>query len=196
MATTQSRRWCSAREPAATDKTRRWKNRQEVTVGDRFRRWIRCECAFIYMNAVSGRNLSGRLPSVRPTRMRRPTSTAASRRSAALQDGTGMDLGRERPPRDRAWGEDGGSEVGVAHAPDTWLTAVVSRADGNPGGTKRRPIPGSEVAQCEGHDRRGVARIAFGGPYCESVDAGRCGGTVLPNFGSPTLFPLLSSNGG
>jgi hypothetical protein len=32
---------------------------EEVTLGERLKALIRCECAFTYMNAVSGENLSG-----------------------------------------------------------------------------------------------------------------------------------------
>ena len=42
-----------------TNKTRRLGVRQEVTVRRPSQAWIQCECAFTYMNAVSGENLSG-----------------------------------------------------------------------------------------------------------------------------------------
>ena len=42
-----------------TNETRRLGVRQEVTVRRPSQAWIQCECAFTYMNAVSGENLSG-----------------------------------------------------------------------------------------------------------------------------------------
>jgi hypothetical protein len=43
-----------------------------------------------------------------------------------------MHVGRERPPEGRAWGEEGGSQMGVAHAPLVALLGCDSGADSRP----------------------------------------------------------------
>ena len=48
-----------------------------------------------------------------------------------------MDVGRERPPEGRSWGEEGGNQMGVAHA----LAALLGCDNGvdcDAGGTERR----------------------------------------------------------
>ena len=97
-------------------------------------------------------------------------------------------MGRERP-QGRAWGEEGGSEVGVAHAP----FASDSGSDGGigsaTGGTERRPLTSAEVADC----KRPARSPAFPCYRCQDRriegDLRATRGTVLPSFGSPTLFP-------
>lgn len=49
-----------------------------------------------------------------------------------------MNVGRERPPAGQAWGEEGGSQMGVAHAPLIDLLRCDSGADSVTGGTERR----------------------------------------------------------
>ena len=66
---------------------------------------IQCECAFTYMNAVSGKNLTGVFSSMEVdagvrTRHRRRTRRCHGR-SAVLPDDSDMHLGRERPPKTR-----------------------------------------------------------------------------------------------
>jgi hypothetical protein len=59
--------------------------------------------------------------------------------SAVRPDERGTQVGRERPPRDMTWGEEGGSEMGVAHAPLASLRCCYRRTGWNTGGTERRP---------------------------------------------------------
>jgi hypothetical protein len=51
------------------------------------------------------------------------------RHGAVSPDGRDMHVGRERPPEGRAWGEEGGSKMGVAHA----LLAALLGCDGGVG---------------------------------------------------------------
>jgi predicted dienelactone hydrolase len=54
-------------------------------------------------------------------------------------------VGRERPPPDGAWGEEGGREGGGAHAPP----ASDGGSDGGTGGTERRPQAFVEVSDSQ-----------------------------------------------
>jgi hypothetical protein len=86
-------------------------------------------------------------------------------------------------------GEEGGSEVGVAHAPLASVGGSGGPSDTVTGGTERRPLALVEVADCQ---RLGTLPAS----RCHRCAGGRFGfdlrstrGTVLPSFGSPTLFP-------
>ena len=66
---------------------------------------IRCECAFTYMNAVSGKNLTALFASMEldaglSPGLRRRTPQCHGR-SAVAPDDHDMHLGRERPPKTR-----------------------------------------------------------------------------------------------
>lgn len=56
-----------------------------------------------------------------------------------------MQVGRERPPQGRARGEEGGSQVGVAHAPLATDRGIDSGTDEDAGGAGRRPMAAREV---------------------------------------------------
>ena len=58
--------------------------------------------------------------------------------------------------------------MGVAHAPDISFAPTNSRADCDTGGTKRRPVHRSEVAQNEGHRQNGPDRQ--GRRFCRAFD--------------------------
>ena len=65
---------------------------------------IRCECAFTYMNAVSGKTLTGGFSPMESTGRgprHRTHSPQCSGRSAVLPDDGDMHLRRERPPKIR-----------------------------------------------------------------------------------------------
>ena len=53
----------------AMNKTRRLEDRQKVDGSVPSQAAIRCECAFTYMNAVSGEILTGVLTSMKPMRV-------------------------------------------------------------------------------------------------------------------------------
>jgi len=58
---------------------------------------------------------------------------------AVRPDERDIGMGRERPPEGRARGEEGGSQVGVAHALAVSDTGVDTYRDGDTGGIERRP---------------------------------------------------------
>src|SRR5688572_2190305 len=94
------------------------------------------------MNAVFGENLTGVFLPMNPALASRMTlaahSNAGSGHCAVPPDNGDRHLGRERPPAGRAWGEEGGSQVGVTHAPLGALLGCDSGADCKTGGTERR----------------------------------------------------------
>ena len=48
-------------------------------------------------------------------------------------------VGRERPPLDGQWGEEGGSQMRVAHALVVYGTGIDTCSDRDTGGMERRP---------------------------------------------------------
>ena len=117
-------------------------NSQEVTARVPSRAAIRWKCAFTYMNAVFRKNLTDAFEvdanDVDTALRHRAAHSTMARQSAVLPDDSDMHLGRERPPAGRAWGEEGGSQMGVAHAPVVSLLGCDSGADSDTGGTERR----------------------------------------------------------
>jgi hypothetical protein len=103
--------------------------------------------------------------------------------SAVLPDDDDKHLGRERPPPEEAWGEEGGSEVGVAHAPDASATAADSRADCDTGGTQRRPDR-NEVDTAKNIAESNATRTTLSQPQLGTEQL-TVGGTLLPRFCSP-----------
>jgi hypothetical protein len=110
-------------------------------------------------------------------------------RSAVPPDDSDMHPGRERPPPDGTWGEEGGSEMGVAHAPVVSLpgcdsgAGLGSRRHRAPPAPDPKPQPGKSIehrASCAKASTPGVSRAKL---------RVTTGGTVLPSFGSPTQFP-------
>ena len=102
-----------------------------------------------------------------------------------------MHLGRERPRPGRAWGEVGGSKEEVAHAPVVSLLGCDSGADSMPAAQSAAGVRLEAVDWLE-HRASFVlhkAKRAVGSASAACL--GR--GTVLPSFGSPTLFPLPRS---
>jgi hypothetical protein len=103
---------------------------------------IRRKCAFTYINAVSRKNLTDAARLTRTTCA--PRSTPAPH-SAVV---TGIAPTRRTivtcmwrvsgPLEGRAWGEEGGSQMGVAHAPLGALLGCDNGADCESGGTERR----------------------------------------------------------
>jgi hypothetical protein len=62
-----------------------------------------------------------------------------------------MHVGRERPPEGRAWGEEGGSQMGVAHAPVAALLGCDSGAKGRPAAQSAAGVVASELEACQEH---------------------------------------------
>jgi hypothetical protein len=60
------------------------------------------------------------------------------RHRADSPDDRDMHVGRERPPEGRAWGEEGGSQMGVASRPTGRLLGWDNGADCETDGTERR----------------------------------------------------------
>ena len=82
---------------------------------------IRYECAFTYMNAVFRKNLTLAMAvdanDEDATLDTGGASGGVNRHRAVSPDNRDIHIGRERPPAGRAWGEEGGRQTGVAHAP-------------------------------------------------------------------------------
>lgn len=103
---------------------------------------IRCECAFTYTNAVFRKNLTTALA------INANDEDTALGTGGAFDGVTGIALSRRRivtwtsgvsdPLAGRARGEEGGSQMGVAHAPLIDLLRCDSGADSVTGGTERR----------------------------------------------------------
>jgi hypothetical protein len=153
---------------------------------------IQCECAFTYMNAVSGEKLTGVFSSMKSLRVS-PTAPAAhstmswtkrgcagGQRHASGAGATPLFLGAE--PR-----QEGGR--GVAHAPDACVTAADSRADFDTGGEERRPSTRAKllvvrnIAKCEMPSRSSDPRV---GQTKYAIDAGDHSSRVCgpPDFSS------------
>jgi hypothetical protein len=107
-----------------------------------FQAEIRCECAFTYMNAVFRKKLTDARAQECERRAHCARHTCRIRRChrhrAVSPDDRDMHVGRERPLAGWAWGEEGGSQMGVAHAPVVSLLGCDSGADSDTGGTERR----------------------------------------------------------
>ena len=73
------------------------------------------------------------------------------RHRAVSPDDRDMHVGRERPPEGRAWGEEGGSRMGVAHARVATLLGCDSGAEGRPAAQSAAGLVASELAGCQEH---------------------------------------------
>ena len=62
-----------------------------------------------------------------------------------------MHVGRERPREGRAWAEEGGSRMGVAHAPLAALLGRESGAEGWPAAQSAAGVLASELGGCQEH---------------------------------------------
>jgi hypothetical protein len=108
------------RENDATNETRKVGKQSGGDSGCCLWAAIRRKCAFTYMNAVSRRNLTD-ARAINANDVRTALDTGAAfggvRHRAVSPDDRDMHVGSERPLEGRAWGEEGGSRMGVAHAP-------------------------------------------------------------------------------
>lgn len=110
-------------------------------------------------------------------------------RRAVHPDESDMEVGRERPPVNRAWGEEGGSQVGVAHALVVSGTGIDTCSDWDTGGIERRPQTWRSPTVSMIWTRRFVLyrqrRITF-----RRADRFPVGGNGPPAFAFPHLVPL------
>jgi hypothetical protein len=79
--------------------------------------------------------------------------------------------------------------MGVAHAPLASDGGSSGCSGSAAGGTERRPITFVEVADCQRPATSPASRCYRSRAAASNATCVRPGGTVLPNFGSPTLFP-------
>jgi hypothetical protein len=121
-------------------------------------------------------------------RSRRMTATSAVR-----PDERGTQVGRERPPRGRARGEEGGSEVGVAHAPLALRSAATAAAQ-NAAGVRPDVADWQEhrasFALAQGEARRELRERAGVG------QGERCSRVSVPPPGSPFSSADTGNQGG
>ena len=149
---------------------------------------IQNECALTYMNASSGQNLSGALMADKNV-----TRTTVEPRGAV--DGVTKMVRLRRTnvtciwgvsdPSGQAWGDDGGSQVGVAHAP---LASVGGGggADSATGGTERRPLLCTQASHRQLHRRLTCLAIILTRPRIGRVN-------IMPpteNAAPASAFPL------
>jgi hypothetical protein len=115
---------------------------------------IRCECAFTYMNAVFRKNLTDARHSECERRahraLRRRRLRRCHRHRGVSPDERDIHVGRERPPKGRAWGEEGGSQMEVAHAPAVALLGATLaptslRRHRTPPARDRRSLAGKDI---------------------------------------------------
>ena len=99
-----------------------------------------------------------------------------------------MPVGRERPPEGRAWGEEGGSQMVVAHAPLSICSAATTASTATPAA---KSAAGSSAPIRRLARTWTVRMSAIGAMTLVTVqrDGFSVGGTVLSSFGSPHLFP-------
>ena len=99
-----------------------------------------------------------------------------------------MHVGRERLPEGRAWGEDGGSQRGVAHAPLSICSAATTASTAT---TAARNAAGRGAPIRRIATTWTVRISAIGAMTLVTVqrDGFSVGGTVLPSFGSPRPVP-------
>ena len=152
---------------------------------------IRCECAFTYMNAVSGKNLTALC--VDGTRcgcdqgLRRRTPQCHGR-SAVPPDDSDMHLGRERPPKTRSGTVVGGWQRGSLTPqmlPSPLLTAApaATRAAKSAAlSTRAKLLIVRDIAMCDMRSRSRSPRV--GQTKC-AMDAG---GPLLPSLWSPRFL--------
>ena len=144
------------------------------------------------MNVDSGENLTGVLmPNVNGGA---PPATVAGALLMTLTErsSTGRQRhisGRERSPKTRSRDQGRGVAEWVAHAPLVSDGGSDSCTGCDTGGKRRRPLPSVEVADCKDLRRRSRPVATLGRGAALRATAGHPGGTVLPNLGSPTLFP-------
>ena len=94
------------------------------------------------------------------------------------------------PLRAAAWGEEGGSRTGVAHARLASLRCCDASADLNTGGTERRPSLGYYQTTSQALPARGELMRCWTERQRPRELNELKGGTVLPSLRSPTAFPL------
>jgi hypothetical protein len=173
------------------------KDRWEVTAQLPSEAFIQCVCAFTYMNASSRRNLSDA-----PTTEMNGARNGPDKGSA-LGGVTGMARSR-RMVVTCMWGVSDplraarGAKKGAAKWGSLTPHCLRRREGGcsgcATGGTDRRPLTFVEVADCQRPVTlsRPVAIVAS--PAASNVTCVQPRGTVLPSFGSPTLFPSRAAH--
>jgi hypothetical protein len=120
----------------ATNETRKIGNSQEVTARVLSLAAIRWKCAFtLYERSFPEEPDRRGRSNANDVRIALDTGAAfggCHRHRAVSPDDRHLHVGRERPPAGRAWGEEGGSQMGVAHAPAVALFGCDSGADRRP----------------------------------------------------------------
>jgi|RhiMethySRZTD1v2_1073278.scaffolds.fasta_scaffold00631_27 hypothetical protein len=147
------------------------------------------------MNAVSRKNLTDAGAVMRTTCASRSTPGAAfggcHRHRAVSPDDRHLHVGCERPPAGRAWGEEGGSQMGVAHAPLGALFAATAARTAKPAAQNAAGVR-PEAADWQEHRPR-LSCTRRRAPWALRASQCRAGGNGAPEFRFPHPVPLLSS---
>jgi hypothetical protein len=113
------------------------------------------------------------------------------RHGAVSPDDRDMHVGRERPPTGRAWGEEGGSQVGVAHAPACLSAPLRQRAECDAGGVLRRRRQ-AQLADWQERERW-FSRTRRATPRRRARAVASARGNSAPEFRFPHLVPPSQS---
>ena len=175
-----------------------------MTARCRLSREIQSECAFTYMNAVSGKNLTGAFSSMRIERGHRVRHRRRTRRcqgrSAVPPDDSDMHLGRERPPKTGPGTVIGGWQRGslTPQMPPSLLPTAAPTATRAANSAAR--LTAVKLLIAKNIATSPTDAITFRSRLVDQRTAHEQGGPLLPSLCSPLLFfafgILTASRGG
>jgi hypothetical protein len=150
---------------------------------------IQSECALTLINAGSRRNLTGAL--IRTVRPKYAAARSTNYSGCIQFNRTNVTRkwGVSDPLRTGRGAKKGAAKWGslTPHLPPTVVATYASAATGR---QKAPPLPFVEVPYCQRPASSLGLVVAFGRVAASSVLSAQPRGTVLPSFGSPTLFPF------
>jgi hypothetical protein len=106
-----------------------------------------------------------------------------------------MHVGREQPPAGLAWGEEVGSQMGVAHAPLASDGGSGGRSGSATGGTERRPLTFVEVADYQRPVTLPASRCHRYQGGSHRIELRSTKGNGAPEFRFPHPVPLQGRPG-
>jgi hypothetical protein len=164
--------------------------RQEAAINGRRSQNSERVRAHLYEREFRGKPVSrgdGAHERGRARRSNHAAHSTGSRTRAVPPDERDMHLGRERPPQTEAWGDDRGVAEGVAHA-QMLPPLLLSCADRDAGGKRRRPIQYCELAQGERHRQINLPGNDVDPAARSTASRARETGNAAPASAFPPLF--------